>query len=238
MTTQKSKVLLIQGLPGSGKTTLALKIKQKLNAIHFNADWARATITSHLRFTEKDRVAQARALGQLAAMVHSQGQWVIVDFVCPLTSTRAAFFEQFKERDDVYSVWMDTIKESRFDDTNKMYMPPGLAYVDHQIGGYYDPAGFDALADSIVASLTKGHRTYHLRYNTHSNGVSKQWRIIDSETGVEQLVDHFDLRGHMVPSSTVEHEVRKFNVNATGYPCFYTDENGCPAFSLTYHRGS
>jgi len=42
---------------------------------------------------------------------------VVADFVCPTEKTRSDFGAD-------YVVWMDTIKEGRFDDTNKMFVPP------------------------------------------------------------------------------------------------------------------
>lgn len=215
-----TKVIFIQGLPGSGKTTLAKLIKDRLNAIHVNADWARTTITSHLGFTEKDRVKQATALGQLARMLHSQGHWVIVDFVCPLRSTRSAFADQFlNPREDVFNVWMNTIDKGRFEDTNKMYVAPTHHDIDLQIGYYMDtPEEFAVEAARVARVATLGHRKFYIRYNTHSDGTRDMWRVIDAKTMEEVLYDDFELRGLMVPATTQEHGVTKFNVEVTGFP--------------------
>ena len=231
-----SKVIFVQGLPGSGKTTLATRLKQKLNAIHVNADWARGTITSHLGFKESDRVKQATTLGQLARMLHSQGHWVIVDFVCPLKSTRTAFAEQFLDpTQDVYNVWMDTITKGRFEDTNKMYVKPQYSDYHYSIGHYLEtPEAFDAEATRIAGLVTLGHQKFYIRYNTHSDGVRHLWRVIDATTLEETLFDTFELRGHMIPASTVEHGVTKWNVEATGYPSTERTDDGLIKFVLTY----
>ena len=42
---------------------------------------------------------------------------IIADFVCPTEKTREDFNAD-------YVIWMDTIKEGRFEDTNKMFEPP------------------------------------------------------------------------------------------------------------------
>jgi adenylylsulfate kinase len=228
-----SKVIFIQGLPGSGKTTLAARLKAKLNAVHVNADWARNTITSHLGFTEQDRVKQAITLGQVARLLHSQGHWVIVDFVCPLASTRNAFAEQFLDNRDVYKVWMNTIDESRFEDTNKMYVPPRYDEVDYQIGYYLDPAKFEHESANIARLATGEHQRFYIRYNTKSDGVRNLWRVINASTGVEALFDTFELRGHMIPASTIEHDVVKWNVAVTGYP-MAKEEGELNKFVLTY----
>lgn len=215
-----SKVILIQGLPGSGKTTVAKMIAEKLQAVHINADWARATVTSHLGFTEGDRQKQARALGSMARMVFEQGPWVVVDFVCPTRTTRAAFFQTFKEPSDVFSVWMNTITEGRFEDTNKLYQKPGEGAYEYVVEGYKTIEELEAHAQNIIDLVTVGHRDYYIRYNTKSDGLRSVWRIIDAQTKEEVLVDDFELRGYMTPGMTVEHDAKKWNVLVRGYAVF------------------
>jgi len=111
------------GLPGSGKTTLAKALAPKLGAVHWNADAVRANINSHLGFSESDRIEQARRMGWLCDQVTAAGSWVIADFVCPTPATRAAF-------GPATVIWVDTIKEGRFEDTNKLFVNP-------EPGSYY-----------------------------------------------------------------------------------------------------
>ena len=132
-----SKVIFIHGLPGSGKTTIAWKIKELLNAVHINADWARGTITKHLGFKPADRLKQAQAMACVSRMVFEQGPWVVADLVCPTKDTRYAFFDVFKNpKNDVFSVWMNTIEESRFEDTNRLYQKPGIGSYNYKVDGY------------------------------------------------------------------------------------------------------
>jgi adenylylsulfate kinase-like enzyme len=49
-------IIQIIGLPGSGKTELAKALKERINAIHLNADEVRATVNSDLGFTVEDRI--------------------------------------------------------------------------------------------------------------------------------------------------------------------------------------
>lgn len=111
-------IIQIIGLPGSGKTTLAKELSERINAIHINADEVRADLNSDLGFSPEDRVEQARRMGALARLIAKQGHHVVVDFVCPTEETRAAF----GHADRV--VWMRRVEEGRFEDTNKMWENP------------------------------------------------------------------------------------------------------------------
>jgi len=113
-------IIQIIGLPGSGKTTLAKALKERINAIHLNADEVRADINSDLGFSEADREEQSRRLGAIARLLSKQGHDVIVDFVCPTKETRLVF-----GKPDIL-IWMNTIKEGRFLDTNKLWEDPDL----------------------------------------------------------------------------------------------------------------
>lgn len=108
--------ILICGLPGSGKTTLATKLAKEIGAIWFNGDEVRRTISRDLGFTERDREVQAYRMSAMCDMVKRSGHQVIADFICPTVSTRSIFNADFV-------IWMDTIKEGRFVDTNQLFQP-------------------------------------------------------------------------------------------------------------------
>lgn len=110
-------IIQIIGLPGSGKTTLALELKERTNAVHLNADAVRATVNSDLKFSEKDRIENARRLGEMAKLLSAQGHLVIVDFICPTKKTREAF-----GKPDIKIV-LNTVVSSRFPDTDIMWVP-------------------------------------------------------------------------------------------------------------------
>src|SRR5215203_806736 len=112
--------LLIMGLPGAGKTTLAQALAPRLNAVVFNADEVRANINKDLGFSEADRVEHARRMGWLCDQVVRTGGVAIADFICPTPETRAAFFAG----GEAVVIWVNRIKHGRFEDTNRLFVPP------------------------------------------------------------------------------------------------------------------
>jgi len=111
-------IIQIIGQAGSGKTTLAVELADRVNAIHINADKVRADPNQDLGFELSDRIENARRLGALARLLDEQGQIVVVDFICPTKETRDAFGVAD------FVVWVNRIKDGRFVDTNKMWENP------------------------------------------------------------------------------------------------------------------
>ena len=108
--------ILIMGLPGSGKTTLAKHLAPMFKAVWINADEVRKQ-SDDWDFTEEGRRRQSLRMWTLAEEAVDSNRNVVADFVCPTEETRAQFNAD-------YTVWMDTIKEGRFDDTNRMFQSP------------------------------------------------------------------------------------------------------------------
>ena len=110
--------ILIMGLPGSGKTTLAKELQKKLNCPWFNADEVRKQFDDW-DFSDEGRLRQAYRMRSLADNCPNDAKFVIADFVAPLPEMREIY-------DADYTIWMDTIGilSGKYEDTNKMFVQP------------------------------------------------------------------------------------------------------------------
>ena len=137
-----TKRILIMGLPGAGKTYLAQALKKyletngdlmKINPSRvltyegipgpdfmqvgvdwFNADDIRKKYNDW-DFSDAGRIRQSLRMFQFA--IECTGEYVICDFVAPLVEMRNNFKAD-------WTIWVDTIKEGRYEDTNKAFIPP------------------------------------------------------------------------------------------------------------------
>ena len=110
------KIILIMGLPGAGKTTLANELAKLIESKRLNADKIRRA-ANDWDFSEEGRIRQAKRMSEAALKIKSEGNNVIADFICPTPEARKLFSAD-------YIVWVDTIKEGRFEDTNQMFVKP------------------------------------------------------------------------------------------------------------------
>ena len=108
--------ILVMGLPGSGKTYLTERMQPLLKSAWYNADKVRE-MANDWDFSDEGRKRQAMRMRSFADFEKTHNRFVICDFVCPTKKTRELF-----EPDIV--IWMNTIKEGRFEDTNRIFQNP------------------------------------------------------------------------------------------------------------------
>mgnify|MGYP003326470214 FL=1 len=110
------KIILVMGLPGAGKTTLANELAQLIECRRLNADEIRKAVNDW-DFSEEGRKRQAKRMSDAALKIKKEGNNVIADFICPTPEARELF-----PADCI--IWVDTIKKGRFEDTNQMFIKP------------------------------------------------------------------------------------------------------------------
>ena len=132
------------GLPGSGKTYLAERLKKKLECAHYNADNIRE-YANDWDFTNEGRLRQAYRMRAFADFEKNvTGQTVICDFVCPLEEMRQIFAPDIL-------IFMDTIKEGRFEDTNKLFERPKNENMPFR----FEHKAADVNVDAVVQYIQK-----------------------------------------------------------------------------------
>jgi len=119
--------ILIFGLPGSGKSTLAEPFANLIGGVWINADQVRERYNDW-DFSLEGRIRQAQRMRYLADGAVMAGKIAIADFVCPTEQAREEFGAD-------YTVWMDTIKDGRFEDTNRMFEKPNT--VDYHVAAWF-----------------------------------------------------------------------------------------------------
>ena len=108
--------VLVMGLSGSGKTFLSKLLQKELNCAWFNADNLRE-MADDWDFSTSGRNRQMRRMKSLADFESMEGRVVICDFICPTEDLRSSFGADF-------TIWMDTVKESKFKDTDSIFEAP------------------------------------------------------------------------------------------------------------------
>jgi adenylylsulfate kinase len=116
-------ITLVCGLPGSGKTTWCERYKSRcaecydINVAHINADKVREAHCDW-DFSEDGRLRQASRMGVIARECLRRGvDHVLVDMVAPTRLSRSLVGAN-------HIIFMDTIKEGRYEDTNAIFVPP------------------------------------------------------------------------------------------------------------------
>jgi adenylylsulfate kinase len=136
--------ILIFGLPGSGKSTLAEPFAKLVGGVWLNADAVRKEYNDW-DFTLEGRMRQAMRMKFLSDGVVKAGKIAVADFVCPTEAARLEFAPDF-------TVWMDTITEGRFEDTNKIFEKP-TAKCDYHVSEWFSDTHLQLM--QVVTSFMK-----------------------------------------------------------------------------------
>ena len=112
---QHSKVIWLTGLSGSGKTSIAVWLEQKLNENGYltqvlDGDNVRTGINNNLAFTEEDRLENIRRISEVSKLFLNCGIITINSFVSPTEDVRDLAKKIIGE-DDFLEVYINTSLE-------------------------------------------------------------------------------------------------------------------------------
>lgn len=138
-----AKRILVCGLPGAGKTTFAQELAARLNAQHVNGDAVREA-AGNWDFSLEGRMEQAH---RMRAVAETCEGLVVSDFVAPTPEIRAVF-------DADMTIFIDTVAESQYPDTNKMFVPPENA--DYLVSSWLSQTEMDGVAEAIRFMIPQG----------------------------------------------------------------------------------
>jgi len=138
---RKKIKILVMGLPGSGKTTLSDKLAPLIKASRVNADEVRKKFNDW-DFSLEGRIRQSNRMNELSDQEIKKNKNVVTDFVCPTKGARKKFSAD-------YIIWMNTIDQGRFEDTNKMFEIPDNQEIDFEV----KEKNAEAIKHSILTDL-------------------------------------------------------------------------------------
>lgn len=116
-------IVLIMGLPGSGKTTLAIELKKITEQHGYTVSWYNGDMIREIYddwdFSEQGRMRQAMRMREIciSKMMEGTSDLILCDFVAPTFVAQTVIPVN-------RMIWMDTIKKSKYGDTNKIFEQP------------------------------------------------------------------------------------------------------------------
>ncbi|MBZ0204750.1 MAG: ATP-binding protein [Flavobacteriales bacterium] len=88
-----ARLIMVMGLPGSGKTWFAAALAKHLGAAHFNSDRIRKMVAQQVRYTDADKARVYKDLLARVTEALEQGATVIVDATFSKAAYRAPYLQ-------------------------------------------------------------------------------------------------------------------------------------------------
>lgn len=148
--------ILVMGLPGAGKTFLAEHLHNELQKRNRTVEWFNADLVrkqfNDWDFSIEGRVRQSQRMRELADA--SSAEFVICDFVAPLPAMRNTYGADM-------TIWLDTIDNSRFNDTDQLFVRP--IECDYRLFNKSGERWAGAIADKLDWKYPKRSQSWFAR---------------------------------------------------------------------------
>ncbi len=157
---QKPAILWFTGLSGSGKSTIADIVGQKLHALNrhtstLDGDNVRHGLNRDLGFTDVDRVENIRRVAEVSKLMVEAGLIVLTSFISPFRAERQ-MARSIVEQDEFIEVFVDTpleVAEGR--DVKGLYKKARAGEIENFTGissPYEKPRAAEIVIDTTKAS--------------------------------------------------------------------------------------
>jgi adenylylsulfate kinase len=153
-------VAWIEGLPGSGKSTLSRLVGQRLRAAGYkveilDGDDVRAMFSPELGYTRKDREFHARRVSYVARMLARNGVAVLVAMITPYETSRQA--ARAVASDHFSEIWLNCpVSVCRKRDPKGLYKRSGEGHLKKLTGvddPFEEPLNPDLTVDTATGPL-------------------------------------------------------------------------------------
>jgi len=157
----KGFVVWFTGLPGSGKTTLANGVAEKLREKGFrveviDGDWARKTISLGAGFTREERKIHLHRIAWVARLLARNGVIVLCSFVSPYREVRRMIREIIEEEAPFIEIYVQCpLEECIRRDPKGLYKKALRGEIKHFTGisdPYEPPENPDIIVNTVLYS--------------------------------------------------------------------------------------
>ncbi len=155
---ERGAVFWLTGLPGSGKTTLAKAVAEKLRSEGYrvevlDGDWVRSTINPDAGFTKEQRALHLRRVAWIARLLARNGVIVLCSFVSPYRDVRRQVREIVEEEVPFYEIYVKCpVEECIKRDPKGLYKKALKGEIEHFTGisdPYEEPERPDLVINTV-----------------------------------------------------------------------------------------
>lgn len=164
---QRSAILWFTGLSGSGKSTVANALEQRLHELSFrtyilDGDNVRHGLNGDLSFSDDDRKENIRRIGEVSKLFVDVGVMVLTSFISPFKQDRQSVRNIVNETEfiEIYVKCPLEVCEQR--DVKGLYKKARKGEIKHFTGidsAYEEPENADIVIDTSIMSIDESVNT-------------------------------------------------------------------------------